>query len=269
MPAINIPGLPAIDLASKTIRSSSKVEPILAARADDSSSTTFVAIPSTYGALDSSPSPGVVAGIVLGSVAAFLLLLYVIYCILHGGLVLIPIRSGGGAKSSRQAPSTLGTSTLGTSTLGTSTYGTRTVMSFRSSRRDSKRRRQSRSPRPAEVVQVRKTSTTTKRRTVEPVIVSPPRSPSPVSTAPPPRAVPTSEISGVSSMDEIVVEEENSSRSRSRSSRSRSPPRRHASRRYSPERGGYRRDSYYRDEVDSERYYSQRDSPGRRPGRRY
>ncbi|KAH6895480.1 hypothetical protein B0T10DRAFT_478056 [Thelonectria olida] len=252
--------MPAIILPSRTLRSLIPDPVALDARAD--SSSTFTAIPSTYGDLNSSPSPGVVAGIVLGAVAGFLLLLYVVYCILHGGLVLIPVRRGR-ATTTDGAPSTLGTSTLGTSTLGTSTYGTRSVMSFRSRRdRDRRRRapssRHSRSPR-AETIEVRKTTTRTQRRSgVEPVIVDPPRSPSPVSTLPPPRVVPTSEISGVSSLDEIVVEEEHS----------RSPPRRQASRRYSPERG-YRRDSYYRDEMDSERYYSQRDSPGRRASRRY
>lgn len=45
----------------------------------------FTAIPSTYGSARSSPSPGAVVGIVLGSVAAFLLLLYLVYAILHRG----------------------------------------------------------------------------------------------------------------------------------------------------------------------------------------
>ncbi|KAI5463330.1 hypothetical protein BGZ63DRAFT_422698 [Mariannaea sp. PMI_226] len=221
-------------------------------------STTFVSIPASYGDLYSSPSPGVIAGIVIGSVAGFLLLLYIIYCILHGALVMIPLRAP--RKTADGAPP----STLGTSTLGPSTYGTRTALSIRSHRGRDKRRapssRHSRSPR-TETAEVRRTTSTRthhqqqqRRGGVEPVIVSPPRSPSPVSTVAPPRFVPASEVSALS--DEIVVEEEHS------------PPRRHASRRYSPERG-YRRDSYYREDMDSERYYSQRDSPGRRTSRRY
>ncbi|KAH7160807.1 hypothetical protein EDB81DRAFT_327198 [Dactylonectria macrodidyma] len=251
--------MPAIPLPpSKTLRSVADAVSLVA-RADDSSSS-FVPIPSTYGSLNSSPSPGVVVGIVLGSVAGFLLLLYIIYAILHGGPVLIPIR---GRSSTVGAPSTMGTSTIGTSTLGTSTLGTSTVgastyesrsaLSFRS-RRDKKRRsapsassRRARSR--TETVQVR----TRSHRRPGPVVVDPPRTPSPESTVPP-RAVQASEVSALSSLDEIVVEEEHT------------PPRRQ-SRRYSPERG-YRRDSY-RDGADPEQYYSRRDSPPRRASRRY
>ncbi|KAK7418397.1 hypothetical protein QQX98_004017 [Neonectria punicea] len=238
MPAIRFPLSP-----TATIRSTAS----LAARQDSSSSATatFISIPSAYGSTNSSPHPAVVAGIVLGSVAGFLLLLYIIYAILHGGPVLIPVRG----RSTNTASTTLGASTLGTSTLGTETsYASRSVLSFRS-RRD--RRRRSRSAR--ETVEVHKRS---RRRPGEPPVVSPPRSPSPVSTAPP-RVVPASEVSALSSLDEIVVEEEHS------------PPRRQSSRRHgSPERG-YRRGSAYRDGVDTERYHSRRDSPPRRGSRRY
>ncbi|KAL1856630.1 hypothetical protein Plec18170_003600 [Paecilomyces lecythidis] len=41
--------------------------------------TQVVSIPATYGGLNAGPSPGVVAGIILGSVGGFLLLLYIIY----------------------------------------------------------------------------------------------------------------------------------------------------------------------------------------------
>ncbi|KAF7550270.1 hypothetical protein G7Z17_g5814 [Cylindrodendrum hubeiense] len=251
--------MPAIPLPpSKTLGSVADAISLVARQA--SSSTSFVAVPSSYGNLHNSPSPGVVVGIVLGSVAAFLLILYIIYAILNGGPVLIPIR---GRSTTVGTPSTMGTSTIGTSTLGTSTigastygastYGSRSMLSFRS-RRDKKRRsapssssRRTRSR--TETVQVR----TRSHRRGEPVIVEPPRTPSPVSTVPP-RAVPASEVSAMSSLDEIVVEEEHT------------PPRR-PGRRYSPERG-YRRDSY-REGVDSERYYSRRDSPPRRGSRRY
>lgn len=251
MPAIHLP-------PSKTLRSVADAISLVARQ--DESSSSFVAIPSAYGNLHNSPHPGVVAGIVLGSVAGFLLLLYIIYAILHGGPVLIPMR---GRSTTVGTPSTLGTSTVGTSTLGTSTLGTSTVgastydtrsaLSFRS-RRDKKRRsapssssRRTRSR--TETVQVR----TRSGRRAAPAIVDPPRTPSPVSTVPP-RAVPASEVSALSSLDEIIVEEEHT------------PPPRRPSRRYSPERG-YRRDSY-REDME-ERYHSRRDSPPRRASRRY
>ncbi|KAI6716632.1 hypothetical protein PZA11_001779 [Diplocarpon coronariae] len=48
-------------------------------------SHTDAIIPATYGSIDSGPSPGAVAGIVLGSVSGFLLLLWLIYtCIRFG-----------------------------------------------------------------------------------------------------------------------------------------------------------------------------------------
>lgn len=52
-------------------------------------SNQIIAIPTTYDNLNSGPAPGVVAGIVLGSVAGFLLLLYFTYTIFtlgRGGL---------------------------------------------------------------------------------------------------------------------------------------------------------------------------------------
>jgi hypothetical protein len=44
-----------------------------------------ISIPSTYGRQHSSPSPGVIAGAVLGSVAGFLFLLYLLYLSLTSG----------------------------------------------------------------------------------------------------------------------------------------------------------------------------------------
>ncbi|KAL4722782.1 hypothetical protein ACLX1H_010020 [Fusarium chlamydosporum] len=58
-----------------------------AVRQDDDSRTSFTAIPTVYKSADTSLHPGAVAGIVLGSVAAFLLLLYIIYMLLHRGPV--------------------------------------------------------------------------------------------------------------------------------------------------------------------------------------
>lgn len=44
-----------------------------------------ISIPATYGRQHTSPTPGTVAGIILGSVAGFLLLLYVLYLSLSAG----------------------------------------------------------------------------------------------------------------------------------------------------------------------------------------
>ena len=44
-----------------------------------------ISIPSTYGRLDTSPAPGTVIGIVLGSIAGFLFLLYLLYLGLGAG----------------------------------------------------------------------------------------------------------------------------------------------------------------------------------------
>ncbi|TVY90252.1 hypothetical protein LAWI1_G008195, partial [Lachnellula willkommii] len=55
-------------------------------------STTSI-IPTGYGAIDSGPSPGTIVGIVIGSVAGFLLILWLIYtCLNFGG----PAGFGGG-----------------------------------------------------------------------------------------------------------------------------------------------------------------------------
>ncbi|TXC11525.1 hypothetical protein FocTR4_00006459 [Fusarium oxysporum f. sp. cubense] len=59
----------------------------LSVRQNDDSSSSFTAVPTAYKSADNSLAPGVVAGIVLGSVAGFLLLLYIIYMLLHRGPV--------------------------------------------------------------------------------------------------------------------------------------------------------------------------------------
>jgi hypothetical protein len=48
--------------------------------------TTIVAIPASYGNLDAGPPPGTVVGIVLGSVAGFLLVLWLLYTCFNGGI---------------------------------------------------------------------------------------------------------------------------------------------------------------------------------------
>lgn len=69
--------------ASKTVPSLSSVIEALAPR--QATSSDFKPIPATYGQLDSSPGPGTVAGIVLGSVAGFVLLLVLVYSVANFG----------------------------------------------------------------------------------------------------------------------------------------------------------------------------------------
>ncbi|KAI8689896.1 hypothetical protein LRP88_13804 [Fusarium phalaenopsidis] len=236
-------------LPSRTIPSGNR----LAVRQNDPSSTSFVPVPSTYGNLDNSPHPGVVAGIVLGSVAGFLLLLWLVYVILHRGPVVMVEESGAPMSSVTGGDS--------------STFASRSVITFKS-----KRGRKSRRPRSNGSRRTTRSKATTvrsrerSRRRVSPVIVDPPAreriiveppslTPSPLSSAPPhPRFAQESAVSGLSSDNEIVVEEEHSP----------SPPRRSYSQRYSQER--YRRESY-RD--DGYRDYPPRDYSPRRESRRY
>ncbi|KAF4469002.1 hypothetical protein FALBO_4099 [Fusarium albosuccineum] len=229
-------------LPSSTTRSI----PHLAARQNDPSSTTFVAVPSTYGALDDSPHPGVVAGIVLGSVAGFLLLLYLVYALLHRGPVVIPVDTStttGGPMSSVTGDS--------------STHVSRSVISFRS-RKDKRPRK----PRSNTSKRTRSRATTVRsrersRRRVSPVIVDPPPGNRVVVEPPaPPRVVPGSAVSALSSDNEIIVEEENSP----------SPPRRSYTQRYSQER--YRRETAYRDDGP-DGYGVRGDYSPRRDSRRY
>ncbi|KAL3493475.1 hypothetical protein BJX62DRAFT_81947 [Aspergillus germanicus] len=83
-PPLSNPFNNLIDLQTKTL-------PLPPTRHDPwkRSTTTIAAntisIPSTYGRQHSSPSPGVVAGAVLGSVAGFLFLLYLLYLSLTSG----------------------------------------------------------------------------------------------------------------------------------------------------------------------------------------
>jgi hypothetical protein len=49
--------------------------------------STSTIIPSTYGSINSGPSPGTVVGIVLGSVGGFLLLLWLLYTCLNFGTI--------------------------------------------------------------------------------------------------------------------------------------------------------------------------------------
>jgi hypothetical protein len=213
MPAL--PGLapPPPPLAALTARQS---------RGGDS----FTVIPSEYGALYGSPSPGVVAGIVLGSVAGFLLFLAAIYTCLNG----FP-----GA--------------AGVASDGVSTYVSRTTADNDRSR---SRRRPRRAGGDAEMYEVHtrtRTTTTNTRGRPAPDIVDTPtasafepsrRGPS-AHRGPPPRVVRDSDDS--ESEDEVVVIEEHS------------PPRR-KNRRPSPSYlsdDRSRRDSSYRD-AESDLY---------------
>ncbi|KAI9902689.1 hypothetical protein N3K66_002041 [Trichothecium roseum] len=64
--------------------------PVIEAR---QSTTTHLIIPSIYGSLYDSPSPGVIVGIVLGAVAGFLVLLLLFYSCLGFGPRVIPVEA--------------------------------------------------------------------------------------------------------------------------------------------------------------------------------
>lgn len=153
----------------------------------------FVAIPAGYSALHSSPAPGVIAGIVLGSVAGFLLLLYLVYFALNFSPAI---------ESSAVGPA--------------SSYASRSAVSYRSRSRAADRKPgRKRASRTAETYEVRT------RSRVAPVVVDPPR-PNVVNAGPPRRGEPEFDE------DEIVVMEENSpapKKNRRRDSRRRSEER--------------------------------------------
>ncbi|CAH0048794.1 unnamed protein product [Clonostachys solani] len=74
--------MPAIQIETTAAALVAAANHVLAERDDDDN---FKVIPSTYGGLYNSLNPGVVAGIVLGSVAGFLLLLFICYSALGFG----------------------------------------------------------------------------------------------------------------------------------------------------------------------------------------
>jgi len=189
-------------------------------------SPTYVVIPSTYGSLDSSPSPGVVVGIVLGSVAGFLLLLFLLYSALGFG----PVVLGRGSADEEIEVSGMAGG-----------VGARSVLSFRSNARSAAAgehkhhrhsHRRERRGRATEMFEVR-----TRERVVTgggsvpraPIVVDarpgpgppPPPGPAGARGPPPPRVVPTHTDD---EDDEVVVIEEHSPPppSRRRESRRRS-----------------------------------------------
>jgi hypothetical protein len=158
----------------------------------DSNDHQILIIPSTYGALGSSLHPGVVAGITLGAVLGFLLLLFAIYSCLGFGPAVMPSSSmiDGSVLSSIRTGDT------------SSRYEPR-----RATVRETVevRTREHVVPGPA-----------ASHRPAERVILDPP---------PPPRTVTASELSDEDEEDEIVVMEEHSpprrkNRRRSQSRRS-------------------------------------------------
>ncbi|CAG9997766.1 unnamed protein product [Clonostachys byssicola] len=74
--------MPAIQIETTAAALVAAANDALAERDD---SDNFKVIPSTYGGLYTSLNPGVIAGIVLGSVAGFLLLLFICYSALGFG----------------------------------------------------------------------------------------------------------------------------------------------------------------------------------------
>ncbi|KAI9171179.1 soluble quinoprotein glucose/sorbosone dehydrogenase [Paramyrothecium foliicola] len=198
-------------------------------RDGDEDDEPYTVVPAQYGSLHNSPSPGVVAGIVLASVAGFLLILAVIYTCLNG----IPVGLGVNASD------------------GVSTYVSRADNRSRRRSAAAAARQRSRS-RSTSMYEVRTRTTTTRERVVPVAVASPTastafeprRDPSAHrgSRPPPPRVVPRDDESS-GSEDEVVVIEEHS------------PPRR-KSRRVSPSYFSddrSRRDSSYRD-AESDLY---------------
>ena len=238
----NPPPLPA---SSPTIRDASTPLPeTLVAVAPRAAATTagFVAIPTTYGSLYSSPSPGTIVGIVLGSVGGFLFLLFFLYaCLGCGGAAPFALILGRGGVEVEEDD-------------------VEEEVEVRRGRSGKKRHRRHHRPRTAETVEVR----TTRERVVReegppPVVVVEPRRPPPQPAPPPPRVVPDDD-----SEDEVIVyEEEESEREAPRRRSRRSTSRR------SDERS--RRASGYRP-VDPQRYgggdASMRDVPRRSGSRR-
>ncbi|KAK4238849.1 hypothetical protein C8A03DRAFT_43451 [Achaetomium macrosporum] len=85
-------------------------------------------IPAFYGSLNSGPDPGAVAGIVLGSVAGFILLLWLLYICINGGV------GGRGVSSTSDTATTF--------TEGTASVVTRKSRRHRHRERSRERRRQ-------------------------------------------------------------------------------------------------------------------------------
>lgn len=205
-----------------------------------SGSNSFATVPSSYGSANSSPHPGVVAGIVIGSVGGFLLLLFLIYsCLGFGPSVWVqPSRSEYTAAS-------------------------QSVLSFRTRRSAApshvrSTRRQSRGPRVTETYEVRTRESRgpPPRRAGsrmpppgEPVIIESTRVP------PPPRVVRSEDSEDDDDdEDEIVVLEEHSRSPPRKNRRRRSSERRRSEERYS--RGG---GSYYHDAEPGSPYRERRD----------
>lgn len=194
---------------------------------------TTVIIPEQYSAQDSSPSPGIVVGITLGSVGGFLFLLALIYSAL--GWVPFGLWSWGTS------------SVTDASSEATSSRFSRSVLSFRSRskyskapRRAHRRRDDDEDTEMYEVRRTRQTRTTTAAGSGRPPVVV---VPGPSSSRTAPRVV---EEESESEDDEIVVEEEHEPR---RDSRRHSGSRRSDDRRYRDSDRGSRRDSrrYSRD----------------------
>ncbi|KAJ6444507.1 protein translocation protein, Sec62 family protein [Purpureocillium lavendulum] len=261
--------IPTLNSLTPTSTSTTKPQPhAVVARQQSTPTQTYVVIPTTYGSLDNSPSPGVVVGIVLGSVAGFLLLLFLLYSALGFG----PVVLGRGSAGEEIEVSGMD-------------GGARSVLSFRSGARSAaaehkhhrhthhhhQGRREARRGRATEMFEVR-----TRERVVSvpgggtvPVVVDaaprgPPPPPNPGAVPPPPRRVPPERHNDDDDDDddEVVVIEEHSP----------PPQRRRESRRsHRSDDRRSRGSTYYRDAPDgpppprsarresSRRYSSSRD----------
>ena len=232
--------------SSPTIRDASTQPETLAAVAPRAAATPggFVAIPTTYGSLHNSLSPGTIVGIVLGSVGGFLFLLFFLYaCLGCGGATPFALILGRGGVEVEED-------------------GVEEEVEVRRGRSGKKRhKRHHHRPRTAETYEVRTTRERVVREEPPAIVVEPRRqqAPPPQQVPPPPRVVPDDD-----SEDEVIVyEEEESEREAPRRRSRRSTSRR------SDERA--RRTSGYRP-VDPERYggggASMRDVPRRSGSRR-
>ncbi|KAK3190404.1 hypothetical protein K4F52_003425 [Lecanicillium sp. MT-2017a] len=179
-----------------------------------------IIIPTTYSALSSSPNPGIVAGIVLGSVGGFLLILALLYSCLGWAPITLP-RGAVSDDLSMRSRSVL-------------SFRTRTTSHNKHHHHSHGSHRKTRPVRATEMFEVRTTERTSTSRPRQAV---PPQSRGSVrveTVQPPPRVV---RDDSSSDEDEVVVIEEHSPPPRRKSHRqsggSRRGDERRSSRRYS------------------------------------
>ncbi|KAH6673537.1 hypothetical protein B0J14DRAFT_50556 [Halenospora varia] len=83
--AKRLPDLPSPDLFDRNLSPTRTIHTSLISRILSARQSTNSIIPTTYGSINSGPPPGTIVGIVLGSVAGFLLILWLFYTCLNFG----------------------------------------------------------------------------------------------------------------------------------------------------------------------------------------